>query len=370
MRAVKAERALLAELQGGCRLPLGAWARIDEMATMILDACVLSVGRRANRFAGAAKKSAHSAADAESLGRDRGRRNCLRRAPTSFFVWQEGPLDNRNKPAYDRTARGQAGRGDARAGAGERVDSCSGSARRDCALASDGGLRVGGRSGRAGRCVRATRRISTGFFSPARMRYDSSAVRWSESGRERSALGSVRGRVAAVGAATARALELEGMRVDYVAQTQTGESLGAELRDSVPRSASSAAAQRSRGRSLAVSAARGRRHVNEVIAYRTLRPETLDPEILGGLRRAEIDGHCLRQPLGVSQSWPAFVPSAELAGAFRTQCSSPQLGPPPRGRCAKPASVWRSNRTNHRRRAWRTPSPSIISAQRSTVRHA
>ena len=41
MRAVKAERALLAEVQGGCRLPLGAWARIENGA-MVLDACVLS----------------------------------------------------------------------------------------------------------------------------------------------------------------------------------------------------------------------------------------------------------------------------------------------------------------------------------------
>ena len=41
--------------------------------------------------------------------------------------------------------------------------------------------------------------------------------------------------------------------------------------------------------------------MHEVIAYRTLRPETLDPEILGGLRRAEIASDCLRQPLGVSQ---------------------------------------------------------------------
>ena len=84
-------------------------------------------------------------------------------------------------------------------------------------------------------------------------------IGWSESGRERSALGSVRGRVAAVGAATARLLKSEGMRVEYVAQTQTGESLAAELRDSFRGQQSSVAAQRSRGRSVAVSAARGRR---------------------------------------------------------------------------------------------------------------
>jgi hydroxymethylbilane synthase len=67
MLAVKAERALLAELQGGCRLPLGAWARL-EGETMILDACVLSAdGTESIRRRG--EKKCASASDAESLGR-------------------------------------------------------------------------------------------------------------------------------------------------------------------------------------------------------------------------------------------------------------------------------------------------------------
>lgn len=40
-RAIAAERAVLDELQGGCRLPLGAWARLHR-DVMMLDACVLS----------------------------------------------------------------------------------------------------------------------------------------------------------------------------------------------------------------------------------------------------------------------------------------------------------------------------------------
>jgi hydroxymethylbilane synthase len=39
--AVSAERALLSELQGGCRVPLGAWARFQD-GKMALDAVVLS----------------------------------------------------------------------------------------------------------------------------------------------------------------------------------------------------------------------------------------------------------------------------------------------------------------------------------------
>jgi hydroxymethylbilane synthase len=40
--AIIAERALLSALQGGCQVPLGAWARI-ERAELILEACVCSV---------------------------------------------------------------------------------------------------------------------------------------------------------------------------------------------------------------------------------------------------------------------------------------------------------------------------------------
>jgi hydroxymethylbilane synthase len=40
--SIIAERALLAALQGGCQVPLGAWARV-ERGELVLDACVCSV---------------------------------------------------------------------------------------------------------------------------------------------------------------------------------------------------------------------------------------------------------------------------------------------------------------------------------------
>jgi hydroxymethylbilane synthase len=40
--AIIAERALLAELQGGCQVPIGAWGRI-ERSELVLEACVASV---------------------------------------------------------------------------------------------------------------------------------------------------------------------------------------------------------------------------------------------------------------------------------------------------------------------------------------
>jgi hydroxymethylbilane synthase len=39
--AIMAERALLAELEGGCQVPLGAWARLNA-GGLVLDACVCS----------------------------------------------------------------------------------------------------------------------------------------------------------------------------------------------------------------------------------------------------------------------------------------------------------------------------------------
>jgi hydroxymethylbilane synthase len=71
MRAVEAERTLLAELQGGCRLPLGAWARFDR-GMMVLDACVLAAdGSESIRRQNVGKCA--SSAEAESLGRNLGR---------------------------------------------------------------------------------------------------------------------------------------------------------------------------------------------------------------------------------------------------------------------------------------------------------
>lgn len=40
--AVIAERALLADLEGGCQVPIGAWARMERQE-MVLEACVVSV---------------------------------------------------------------------------------------------------------------------------------------------------------------------------------------------------------------------------------------------------------------------------------------------------------------------------------------
>jgi uroporphyrinogen-III synthase len=102
--------------------------------------------------------------------------------------------------------------------------------------------------------------------------------------------------VAAVGAATAEAAINEGLRVDHVAKNSTGESLVEELRGClagrsvlVPRSDR---ADKRLPKTLEDAGAR----VTEVVAYRTLAPEALDPVILDSIRRAEVDAVVFASP--------------------------------------------------------------------------
>ena len=95
--------------------------------------------------------------------------------------------------------------------------------------------------------------------------------------------------VAAVGPATAETARQEGFHVDYVANQHTAHSLALELQDSIassnvllPRSDRSdpelAAALRASGAS-----------VTDVVAYRTIAPEDVDPAVLEQVRAADFD---------------------------------------------------------------------------------
>jgi hydroxymethylbilane synthase len=70
--AVTAERALLAELEGGCQVPVGAWARIEPATAgrLVLDACVAS----ADGSDFLRDRAAGDAGRPEALGRELARR--------------------------------------------------------------------------------------------------------------------------------------------------------------------------------------------------------------------------------------------------------------------------------------------------------
>ncbi|HVB87837.1 MAG TPA: uroporphyrinogen-III synthase [Candidatus Dormibacteraeota bacterium] len=95
--------------------------------------------------------------------------------------------------------------------------------------------------------------------------------------------------IAAVGPATAEEAAKEGLRVSFVAENRTGESLVGELRDKLagcrvllPRS--------DRGDARVPFALReAGATVTEVVAYRTLAPDKLNPEILGRIVRGDVD---------------------------------------------------------------------------------
>lgn len=110
------------------------------------------------------------------------------------------------------------------------------------------------------------------------------------------ALGSRDGLIAAVGPATAEEATKEGLHVNFVAQNRTGDSLVRELRDRLagrsvllPRS--------DRGDARVPSALRAAgANVTEVVAYRTVAPEKLDPAILARIRHTEIDAIVFASP--------------------------------------------------------------------------
>lgn len=110
------------------------------------------------------------------------------------------------------------------------------------------------------------------------------------------ALGSSNRLIGAVGPATAEEAEMEGLRVSLVAENRTGKSLVRELSNRLagrtvllPRS--------DRGDARVPCALReAGAAVTEVIAYRTVAPEKLDPEILGRIQRGEIDSVVFASP--------------------------------------------------------------------------
>jgi uroporphyrinogen III methyltransferase / synthase len=117
--------------------------------------------------------------------------------------------------------------------------------------------------------------------------------------------------IAAVGPATASALEEKGIRVNYVAEKGTGEALAHELRQALagrrvllPRS--------DRGDERVPQALRNAgAEVTEVIAYRTMATTNFDTEILSRVRRAEVDAIVFASP-SAFQNFRAAIGEAEV----------------------------------------------------------
>jgi len=123
--------------------------------------------------------------------------------------------------------------------------------------------------------------------------------------------------IAAVGPGTAGALAAQGVRVDHVAEGRTGEALAGELRQSLkgrkvllPRS--------DKGDDRVLRALReAGAEVTEVIAYRTTTPASLDPAILGRIRRADVDAIVFASPSAYHNLSDALGPAEAAALSSR-----------------------------------------------------
>jgi len=102
--------------------------------------------------------------------------------------------------------------------------------------------------------------------------------------------------IAAVGPSTAQAASQAGMRVDYVAKNHTAQSLVRELSESLKGQAVLLPQSDRADNTLLAALRTAGARVTDVVAYRTLVPETLDAELLNQVRRAEIDAILFASP--------------------------------------------------------------------------
>lgn len=123
---------------------------------------------------------------------------------------------------------------------------------------------------------------------------------------------STRLKVGAVGPATAETAREEGLRVDYVANDRTGESLARELAGELhganvllPRS------DRADERLPKALSAAGAQ-VTEAVAYRTAAPDGLDPEILARVRSAAVDAMVFASP-SAFENLARFIGASKLS---------------------------------------------------------
>jgi len=114
--------------------------------------------------------------------------------------------------------------------------------------------------------------------------------------------------VAAVGAATAQAARNLDIRVDFVAQTQTGESLAAEL-GAVMAGATVLLPRSDRAdKRLPAALRKAGAEVEEVVAYRTTMPESFDPAILRSIRENRVDVILFASPSAFENFCVAIAP--------------------------------------------------------------
>ncbi|HUO33507.1 MAG TPA: hydroxymethylbilane synthase [Candidatus Acidoferrum sp.] len=323
--AVAVERAFQQRMQGGCRVPLGAWARL-EGDTLVVDACVLSLDgsqsiRRRKRLDGTPELESakelgralgdemaaaggteilRSARDVESAPNGiseyqalAGKRILITRAPEHSDEWTEA-LTAVGAEIISLPMVRFVGAKDTK-----RLD--------------DAIMNVRGFD-----WILLTSRVAAQFYT----------LRSRELGGkpypQRTEV-QPRTKIAVVGQGTAKAAESEGLAVDYVATTERGEGLARELAPSMRGQKILLPHSNLGGASLAKTLAEAGANVTSVSAYDTLPPESVDPDILKQIRAGAVDVVVFASPSAFKNFSAYFAVNVLKALASRTSFAA--IGP-------------------------------------------
>ena len=297
--SVTAERTFQARMQGGCRVPLGAWARF-EGETLVMDACVLSVdGKLAiRRRRGVAGKVA--LAEARALG--------LEMAEDVIGAGGGELLKEARKTAA--TIQSVERAGEAKGLEGKRIVITRAPEQSDELREA---LEERGAEVVALPMIRFVRPKDTAELDAAIGRartFDwilftsQVAVRfYSERSRElgealhlQPADQSGGTKVAVVGKASAKAARAAGFTVDFMAEAERGEGLARELGPALGGKTVLLPHSNLGGEPLARALREAGAHVASVEAYGTVAPERVNEETLGEIRRGEIDAIVFASP--------------------------------------------------------------------------
>jgi hydroxymethylbilane synthase len=325
MLAVTAERAFQARMEGGCRVPLGAWARF-EGESFVMDACVLSTdGSRAIRRrreidgsvslaaamalgkalgdeigeAGGAQllKIARGFATSESSTKAShdllGRKIVVTRAPEQAVELAQA-LEERGAKVLRMPMVRFAAPGDPSA--------------LDAAI----------RRVKEFDWLLFTSQVAVRFYATRRRELDAEDLSASVALRESP-------RIAVVGRATAKGAKQLGLQVDYVAEAESGAGLARELGPSM-RGKSVLLPQSSQaGESLAKMLREAGADVTSVEAYATVAPEGASPEILHQIRTGGVDAIVFASP-SAFRNFAAFFDKDEL-GELSRRVAFAAIGP-------------------------------------------